>query len=60
MNSKDYTEQDLMDYQEQLYNHGPTCPECGEGAMNAKNPADPNCDEFYCGECLFNDSDNEG
>ncbi|MBY5938021.1 hypothetical protein [Marinobacter nauticus] len=51
---------DLAEWQGQLKEHGPTCPECGEGAMNPKNPADPECNQFYCGECLFNDSDEDG
>jgi len=47
------------DGEEQLKEYGPTCPECGEGPMSPKNPADPHSDEFYCGECLFNDADED-
>lgn len=45
------------DGEEQLKGYGPTCPECGEGPMSPKNPADPDSDEYFCGECLFNDAD---
>lgn len=47
------------DGEEQLKEHGPTCPECGEGPMSPKNPADPDSNEYYCGECLFHDTDED-
>lgn len=46
---------DQADGEEQLKEYGPACPECGEGPMSPKNPADPDSDEYFCGECLFND-----
>jgi ribosomal protein L37AE/L43A len=30
------------------------CPECG-APMQPTNPADPNCEIWFCGECGFND-----
>ena len=46
---------DMADGQDQLENFGPTCPECGEGGMHPTEPEDPNCQDFWCGECLFNE-----
>lgn len=36
----------------------PACPECGS-VMNEATPADRNCDIWWCGECGFNEPEDD-